>query len=266
MQFKVMTYNLWRGLCSKEHILEPERLAAAQHVVSLEKPDLLALTEACYGGPNSTGMFLDYQNLFGYPYGFFGGYDSFQGGDWGGNMFLSRFPFGAEVFFLGEKSAIRAKVVLPIKTLYLDIIHPSESWPEQEKIKLLEPLLALRKDPYILTGDFNSLSHRDCYNKEILFQELLSLGEFSNFQICSYIDEKLSCAFISWLSSQGIKDTLKNGSSTIPTTLKWGKPVYGMRIDYCFTSGLHVLDAYVVRNQYTELASDHYPVVSILEF
>ena len=39
-----------------------------------------------------------------------------------------------------------------------------------------------------------------------------------------------------------------------------------MRVDYCFVSpDVRVLDSYVVKNELSEVASDHYPLVTILD-
>jgi len=130
-----MSYNIERGFHSRDHTLERQRLEAAQRAVKSVNPDLLALTEACYGGPNSQNIVMDYAELFGFPYSHFGAFPKFgpRRGDEGGNCLLSRIPMQAETVQLVHKSAVRARISLEDKILTIDVIHPSPSVTDAKK-------------------------------------------------------------------------------------------------------------------------------------
>src|SRR3989338_5916199 len=125
MIFTIMSYNIERGFHTSDHILEEHRLQAAQRAVKYVKPDILALTEASYGGPNSQGIRTDYQQIFQFPYGQWGGYRVFgpRHGDEGGNCLLSSFPLQAEVINFSHKGAVRGKFSLENKIVTVDVVH-----------------------------------------------------------------------------------------------------------------------------------------------
>ena len=262
MQIKIITYNVWHGF-HRDHALQRERLEAAQRAVAREKPDLLALNEACYGGPNSQNILMDYRELFAFKYGFFGGYSSFgrKKSDEGGNVLLSNLQMKAEVVPLSDKSAVRTRINLEDRVLTIDVIHPSVEIFDSAKIEALKPLLEDIKEPYILTGDFNALSPEDSYDKDELAGEL---SAFISGTPSLSIDDLLKRQLINWILSNGLRDAF-NGikrASTVPTRKKYGKDVKGMRVDYFFISDdIKVSDAYILKNEDTEIASDHYPIV-----
>ncbi len=272
-----MSYNIERGFHSQNHVLEQERMHAAQHAVREVHPDLLALTEACYGGKNSQGILMNYQDIFGFPYGCFAGYPFFgpRRGDEGGNCLLSQIPLQAEAIFLAHKGAVRGTFSLEERVLTIDVIHPSYSVEDREKIKTLQPLLSTRKNPYLLTGDFNTVHPEDQYDWNQLVIDLKSYNPgigtaertVSNWQ---------KAEFISWLLGLGLRDAFPKHrrESTVPTkTVQTrmqnaqkntsGTPS-GVRLDFFFVSPeVEVGDCFVLKNQYTERASDHYPIVGI---
>ena len=153
-----MSYNIERGFHNSEHIFQEQRLQAAQRIVQQVKPDILALTEANYGGLNSHGTKMDYQQIFGFPYGQWGGYRVFgpRHGDEGGNVLLSRFPLEGQVINFSHKGATQGKITLKEhdpeeKIVTVAVVHPSYSIDDKMKISELRTLLENRKDPYILT-------------------------------------------------------------------------------------------------------------------
>lgn len=279
MQLTIMTYNIERGFHSQNHVLEQERMHAAQRAVREVHPDFLALTEACYGGKNSQGILINYQDIFGFPYGCFGGYPFFGPGrgDEGGNCLLSQIPLQAEAIFLAHKGAVRAEIPLQERVLTLDVIHPSSSVDDEEKIKTLQPLISTRKNPYLLTGDFNTVHPEDQYDWNQLVIDLKSYNPgmgaaertVSNWQ---------RAEFVSWLLRLGLRDAFPTHrrESTVPTqrtvqtsmqevqkNTSSGTPS-GVRLDFFFVSPeVEAIDCFVLKNQYTERASDHYPIVGI---
>ncbi len=262
-----MTYNIERGLHSRDHTLEQHRLAAAQRAVQLVNPDLLALTEACYGGPNSQNIVMDYAKLFGFPYSHFSPFTTFgpRKGDEGGNCLLSRFPLQAETVQLAHKSALRAKISLEDKLLNIDVIHPSPSVTDAEKIRTHHHLITSRQTPYILTGDFNTVSPEDLPSYD--FQQLAKEIQAYNPEKAELIIENWKNAeFVRWLLNEGLNDAFSEEArkSTVPTNYAYGKPQPGVRMDFIFTSpDVETKTAYVLKNPDTEIASDHYPIVGI---
>jgi len=72
------------------------------------------------------------------------------------------------------------------------------------------------------------------------------------------------------IREHGLIDTFKAVNKgfdfTIPTDYISNDKSTGIRMDYIFCSeDFRVLEAYVVRNKFTEKASDHYPVVAVLK-
>ena len=263
MIFTVMTYNIERGFHSRNHLLEEHRLQAAQRIVQQVKPDLLALTEACYGGPNFHGIKMDYQQLFDFRYGQFGSYPVIgpRKSDEGGNCLLSQFPMQGEAIQLAYKGAVRGKIRLEDKILTVDLVHPSYSVDDKEKISTLRPLISGRQEPYLLTGDFNTVHPDDKYDWDQLVCDLQSYDPEKTAWI---VENWRKAELVSWLLEQGLHDAFppESRQSTVPTPYTYGKKMAGVRMDFTFHSpDLKVLEAYVLKNEDTEIASDHYPIV-----
>jgi endonuclease/exonuclease/phosphatase family metal-dependent hydrolase len=130
---------------------------------------------------------------------------------------------------------------------------------DSEKIRILEPIIRSRKGNYILTGDFNTLSDQEVYDKE-----LLTLGHIdymgSRATALKAADKLLDRRLIKHLRNSGLKDAFTEikREFTFPTPIlpKAAK----MRLDYFFTSKISVKDTYVIKNSLTDKASDHYPI------
>ncbi len=260
-----MTYNIERGFHSRDHTLEEQRLQAAQRAVQAVNPDILALTEACYGGPNSQHIERDYAKLFDFPQSHFGSFPKFgpRGGDEGGNCLLSRLPMEAETVQLAYKSAVRAKITLDDKLLNIDLIHPSPSVTDAEKIETHRHLITSRQAPYILTGDFNTVHPQDQYHFKNLEQDIRSYNPKKAKLI---IDNWRKAQFVRWLLQLGLKDAFekRDRQSTVPTPYAYEGKKVGVRMDFFFTSrDIGVERAYVLKNPHTEIASDHYPIVGV---
>ena len=267
MIFTVLSYNIERGFHTENHVREESRLAAAQQIVQDVNPDILALTEACYGGPNSHGIQMDYQDLFGFPYGQFGGYPYFgpRRGDEGGNCLLSRFPMHAESIRLAYKGAVRGQVELDDKALCIDVVHPSYSVDDREKIATLRPLIRFRQEPYLLTGDFNTIHPDDSYDWDQVSKRLRD--SFDDDTALSLVENWRKAELVSWILAQGLRDPFspEDRQSTVPTS-KEGKGNSGVRLDFFFLSpSITAKEAYVLKNPDTEIASDHYPIVGVFE-
>jgi endonuclease/exonuclease/phosphatase family metal-dependent hydrolase len=262
-----MSYNIERGFHSRDHKLEKERLTAAQRAVQEINPDILAITEACYGGENSQGVFIDYQKIFDFSYGQFGGYPIFgpRKGDEGGNCLLSQYPMDAEAISLAFKGAVRAKIGLEDTVLTIDVVHPSYTVDDAEKIKTLEPLVLNRKSPYILTGDFNTVNSEDSYDWDLQTKEIM---KFDPKRAKAVIENWQRAELVSWLSKLNLRDSFppEKRESTVPTSYTYGEPKAGVRMDFFFVSpDIEIIDSYVLKNRNTEIASDHYPIVGVFD-
>lgn len=263
MRIKILTYNISNGFhtCVIPYRLEKERIRLAQKIISDENPDILCLTEACFAGPNQYNIRMDYQKIFPFKYAFFAS----RRRQWG-NIILSKIPL--EVAFNNANSTfvgLSAEFKVNGKKLFVDVIHPSPQIRDSERIEDLKRMLNKDKltGNYILTGDFNSLSHEDDYN-DFEIKRYLKKIVLKQETLKALSDKK----FIKFLLSQGLKDVLKkyDDSFTIPTdyidTIK-GCP---LRLDYFIVSKkIKVLNAKVIKNRLVEHASDHYPIVMEIE-
>ena len=259
MEVKIMNYNILHGFYQTAYPfeLEKNRLEKAKQIVKKENPDILILTEACYGGKNIFGIFMDYKKIFNYKYGYFGKWGEFE---WG-NMILSKYPIQAKTVGLADRTAIRSEIKIKEKTIHVDVIHPSPDLNEKEKIETIKPLLKNIKEQYILSGDFNSLSDEDKYDKDRLIKGFKTFTKNAE----KIINEMLKDGFIRYLRKMGLKDAFPKNKrqSTIPTK-KYRTGNSDVRIDHFFVSEkIKVEDARVIKNELTENASDHYPIVGI---
>ncbi len=267
MKLTLMTYNIERGFHSRDHHLEEHRLLAAQRAVREVNPDLLAITEACYGRENSKGILMDYQRIFDFPYFHFAGYQHFgpNRGDEGGNCLLSRLPMSAITFPLAYKSAVRAKITLEEQVLTVDVVHPSYKVSDAQKISTLAPLFLTRPALYLLTGDFNTINPQDQIDFSLLAQELRrSIPKEAE----AVVERWREASLVPWLTKRGLRDAFppEARESTVPTTSAYGHKMEGARIDFFFVSTpVKVNETFVLKNADTEIASDHYPIVGKFE-
>lgn len=275
MRFKVMYYNVWHGFHSEwrqqephiPFVFYPKRLAAAKQAVSDESPDILVLGEACFGNPffeKSSGktIYLNYQKEFGFPH-----HEYVPKGDYEwGTALLSTFGIAsAENLTTPNRTFVRAKIVSP--SISLDVAHPHPDLSENEKAELLTNMVLREKECYLLVGDFNALSNEDAYNREQLIGAFTRIIGRAAYQ---KVPDMLRCAAIKAVRSAGLTDTFraihKEFNYTIPTDLLSKDKSSGIRIDYIFCSpDFKIRNAYIVKNRFTEQASDHYPVVAVLE-
>ena len=261
-KIKIMNYNILHGFHKVEppYSLEKERLKNAQGIISQENPDILVLTEACYGGENPFDVFLDYKKIFNFPYGFFGKWGEYE---WG-NFILSKYPIEAKTIPYGERTAIKSKIDINGKEIFLDVIHPSPFWNEEDKIKFTKNILEKNPKNYFLVGDFNSISEEDKYDKNTLINGFKKFDKTPEKSVNKLLERK----FISWLKSLGLKDTARKSSrvSTVPTKI-YGKNLdSSLRVDFIFSSkDINVIDTKVIKNKLTDFSSDHYPVVGTYE-
>ena len=118
----------------------------------------------------------------------------------------------------------------------------------------------------ILMGDLNSLSSADTYPSNLS-------ESFNEIQLKKFTTAgKLRFDVIDKILSNGYIDSAvqlqKNKENTVPTPINKDQSHASLRLDYIFVSKeltLHLQSYTVVKNQFTNQASDHYPVVVVLE-
>lgn len=148
----------------------------------------------------------------------------------------------------------------------INVVHPHPSLDDKEKSDYI--CSSIRRIPrkHIICGDFNSLSHKDKYNKKKLIKLFSKFKENPK----EYVRDALKCNATKRLGKSGYLDTFleknKKFDFTIPTNLISKNKDSAMRIDYIFCSkDFRILKSGILKNKFTEQASDHYPIYAILE-
>jgi endonuclease/exonuclease/phosphatase family metal-dependent hydrolase len=275
MNLKVMYYNILHGFHSEKYqsssnqpfIFHPQRLIAAKQAINNESPDVLVLGEAAFGKPffekaSGKTIHIDYQNEFNFEYYCYVSKDY----EWG-TAILSRFPIqNLKDETTDKRTFIKCEIVGP--NIFLYITHPHPILSEIEKEKFIDDRLRNLKKPCLLVGDFNSLSDDDIYEEEKLTKAFIKvMGEKAKIKI----KDMLQCLTIKAVKKHGLLDTFildkkpKPWDYTIPTDFLSPDKNSGIRIDYIFCSPeIKVIEAEIVKNQWTEKGSDHYPVTAVL--
>lgn len=259
MRLKIMNYNILHGFHqnSAPFKLEHGRLNSARELIARNDPDLLMLTEACYGTRNPFGFILNYRTVFQFPYGAVAGWGNYE---WG-NCLLSKYPFRSERIPLLHRSALRAHMNVGGKDLMIDLVHLPPEISEREKVETVAPLLT-RQRRYILAGDFNALAPGDEYDAKRLLRGLKAL--MGDDRAEHVLRSLLQCGCIKSILAHDLQDTYRvrnlSMQSTVPTCLLTEPTDSAMRIDYIFASrDLQVVESGIIKQPLTDLASDHYP-------
>lgn len=271
MKLKIMNYNILHGFHQPEaepfpppYELNEGRLKAAQEAVSVENPDILVLTEACFGGEGFNGIRVDYQKVFDFPY-LFHTPSYYQ---WGYAV-LSKYPIvNSSVNIRSKKPYVRTLIDTEKGVVTLDIAHPHPSLTEDEKLQYFKEVVPSELPKrYILAGDFNSISDQDKYNRDEMIKGFRSFAKNPEQAVDGMLNRKV----LPYLRSIKLVDTYKAAHPnkfdyTIPTDYLSKDKRSGMRMDFIMCSpDFLVKNAYVVKNKNTEKASDHYPVVAVLK-
>lgn len=270
MSLKVVNYNILHGFFSGERPfrLEQERLETATRAVKAEDPDFLLLTEACFALPNEDKVRMNYAEIFDFPYGVF----SRTRNEWGSAV-LSKSPIVSYAdFSMFRRGFLKSSIDLNGRTVNIDVVHPHPKLTESEKMRFLANCLRDMQRPYLIAGDLNAISDEDSYDLEELV-----IG-FEGFHVPSSefttarhkVEDLMRKLTIPEIRRHGLIDTynaLDNPFDfTIPTDLLSKDKRSGIRIDYIFASpDFEVVDAGIIKNRYTNSASDHYPVFAVLE-
>lgn len=270
MKIKIMQYNIRTGFrkTEKPYEYEGERLKLAKKIVKKENPDILILNEAYFESKNEAGILMNYQKIFNFPFYTHGNYKRGLSPFWGHSV-LSKFPIEYSLNKSeGLAGLFSVKIKVQNKIINLDMVHisPIPYLSNKKQENFIKHVLKNKKDNYILTGDFNSLSSDDEYDKK----EMVEAWSKFEKNAKKVIKEMLKRDAVRFVLSSGLVDTYKSKNNlfdfSIPTDFLSKDKSSGIRIDYIFCSKeFNVLDSGIIKNNLTEEASDHYPIFAVLE-
>lgn len=271
LQLKIMQYNILDGFHTREsNKLEEHRLKSAVKVVRSERPDILVLIETCDDEHTHHGVKVDYANEFGFQYHFSGHKPN---GSRHGITILSEWPFTGVNYSMVDQKLLRACFNLKRK-FRLDALHPNPKLDEEQRTQFFKNSLRDMKAPYFAIGDLNSWSAKDGpFDRDKIIARFREFPQFEgNPELAGKtVDSLLKCEAIKEIERHGLIDTYRavhpNGKAyTIPTDLLAGNKDAAGRLDYIFCSPkIRILEARIIRNRLTELASDHYPITATVE-
>lgn len=283
MKLKVLSYNIKDGFYDSLFQnpipkYQSEREELAKKVVSNYNPDILVLSEACsYRKNKKTDKVQDYQKIFGKEKFPFVGYaDMFQDGVFGVAI-LSKYPMKTEDLSSHGKALVRSYIELPNnKNIVLDGLHlmPSEKCKEgcnsKDKATWLKSKIENIKKPYIIAGDFNALSPQDNYSQNKMLRGFNSLPWIKPEVAEWIVNDLLKSEEVKQVLSKDMVDTYKKLGNkqdyTLPTKLNGSTTDSASRVNYILSSqDIKVKNAGIIKNELTEMASDHYPIYAELE-
>jgi len=256
-----MQYNIFGGFytSNEPYTYEPKREKAALEVIKQEDPDILTICEARFNSPNKFGILRDYKKIFGYPYCYLTSYKERSG-----MGIFSKFPFNVKDYAYGLNPLLRVEFKIDKKLIMLDLVHPHPTLGEDARNKFITHVLSGLKKPYILMGDFNAISPEDKYDRKKLLEGFSRFD--SNYK--EVVEDFLKRKSIRRVLDSGLKDTLNSQKwkFTVPTDMLNKNKDSGLRLDFIFCSNdFKIIDSGIIVNEFTNVASDHYPVFAILE-
>lgn len=260
-----MTYNILLGfhrIDGQGYVLDEDRLKAAQKIVERENPDILGIVEAWFGAENYFNIFIDYKKIFNFKHRFF-----FHTKEGPGLAIFSKYKIkkSSSISNYEGSMGIKSQIEIGNKIINVDLIHPRYDATDSEKINFVENFISSKKEPHIIFGDFNAFSDEDEYEREILIKTFKTLKRKNPEESA---DKLLERKLIPYIKNKGLRDAFsgsKNKSYTIPTK-RYRTGASSIRLDYIFHSpDIKVLETKTIKNQQTEITSDHYPISAILE-
>lgn len=252
---KVMTYNLLNGAV--------ETVDDVISVVNAGNPDFLTLNEVNGFDENNSERLHDFAARTNFPH-----YHLALSGEHDYHVAVfSRTPFKE----LREiKPLARAGILAVVDSEIGEVaVIGTHLTPYTEALRLPEiDLLIEQQKPYenkILMGDLNSLSFIDGYDEKMT-------EKFNEMQEKKFTaDGKLCFDAMKKFEESGYVDPAvilgKNKERTAPTDVNEHNAHSDMRLDYILVSASledKVSEYRVIRNELTDKASDHYPVVLTL--
>jgi exodeoxyribonuclease-3 len=254
---KVMTYNIYDGAAKTlENVID---------IVNAEAPDFLSLNEANGFDLHYNLLLKEFAHKTGFKY-----YHLEKCGD--GDDYhvavFSKIPYRLQ---MAVHPVSRAAIVTVLSTQLGEIVicgtHLS---PHSEDVRIRELRLILHAlSPYehkIILGDLNSLSQKDSYPDSIV--ENFTHGQLRKFTT----NNKIRYELINSLADDGFNDVAalfeSRSTNTVPTPVNTDTSHSKMRLDYIMVSDSlkSLLREYaVIKNDLSDISSDHYPVVAVLD-
>lgn len=264
MRLKIIEYNILNGLCSEERPFKTDkkRKDALIKFLEKEKPDILILCEASVWPMAKQDSFGDFAKLISELCDQSGQKEDFR---WAPAIF-SRFPISAKNLSSYYKSFVRCSIGIGRKSLNVDVVHPNPALSEKEREDFFRRALKGRKDPYIIAGDFNSLHPKDHYDKKMLIE---GYKKFMNEGGEAKAEDIMRAKAMGTVMEAGLIDShLEHNEQdfTVPTDWRNKNKDSAVRLDYIFCSDdIKVIDSGIIKNDFSENASDHYPIFAVLQ-
>lgn len=267
MKIKIIWYNIRNGF-SKEQTPFIQRQSCKKAVSKLlnkENPDILVLGEAFFWSFAKTEKIKDYNKFFDKLYRIYAPAEkSFKHSP----ILISKF----KINYYKDKSKyhkqfLQTKMQTGEKEISIDTIHPSPQLSKKENMKFLKRVTKGKNGNYILVGDFNVASPEDKYDKKKLIK---NFEEFLGKKAKSTVDKILDKKTVNTILKNDLIDTYKflnkDFDFTIPTDDLSKDKSTGIRMDYIFCSNdFKILESGIIKNEFSEKGSDHYPIYAILE-
>lgn len=252
---KLMTYNILNGA--------KDRLSVVLDVIKHEKPDYLTINEANTFIADNDRNLKFFAKEADFPY-----YDIALSGEYDYHVAVfSKYQFKTINKLRGFRNAcLETLINCDFGDVSICGTHLTP-YTEDERLKELN-LIILHQKKYknkIILGDLNSLSPDDNYNPKMIILNDIQKRKFTK-------NDKLQFKVISRLKNEGYVDTSlqlgANHKNTVPTPFNTDNAHGFMRLDYIFISTSlikNLREVNVIKNELTNMASDHYPVTATLE-
>ena len=250
---KLMTYNIYNGA--------PDTLDLIVSVVNEQNPDFLCLNEA-------NGFDLD-DNKKLRQFARLTGFDHFQLEKCGDGYdyhvaVLSKLPIkNIQAVHPVSRAVILTTVNTELGEITICATHlsPNSEQTRLEEVRLIIDALQA-KEKSVVMGDLNSLSESDNYADD--FVKTFNAGQMRKFTD----EHKILYEVIGTFEAAGYIDSgvkfNRQADYTAPTEVNTDAEHSDMRLDYILASSslaTNLKDYYVVKNDTTNRASDHFPVV-----
>lgn len=253
---KIMSYNILDG--------GNDRLPLITDAIEKEAPDFLTINEANTFAQDDKRIMKELAKKIGLPY-----FDIALSGEYDYHVAIfSKYPFKKMHVIPGLMRACLIGLIeteigeISIASFHLTPYSEDLRHPEIDKIVAYQKAYPNR----ILMGDMNSLAEHDEYNAKIVHH-------FNDVQLKKFtIDKKLRFDVIKKIISADYIDTAKqferHKKNTVPTSANKDASHAQMRLDYIFISSSlasHIKNYEVIKNELTDKASDHYPIIAELK-
>lgn len=250
---KLLTFNIFDG--------GNERLQIIIDVIKSQSPDYVTINEANTFSANNNKILKQVAKEIGTPY-----FDIALSGDMDYHVavFSKYRLLNIRKLQPLDRACLISETETPIGLISIASLHLT---PFSEKLRDRELDLILEEQKSfpnrILTGDMNSLSVEDNYPNNLV-------SEFNKVQLNKFTSHgSIRFDAVNKILSLGYYDAAvlkkRNHEPTVPTLINEDLAHSNLRLDYCFISKSlvpHLKKYKVVKNNFTNRASDHYPIIT----